>query len=102
MSQYAAPPPPYQPPPTHPQASTVLVLGILGLTLCGLCAPFAWVMGNRVIAEIDASNGAMVGRDNANIGRICGIVGSVIIILAVVLVVGVFATAGLATVGSTS
>jgi hypothetical protein len=67
------------PGPDHPQATTVLVLGILGLVLCGLIAPFAWVMGNRVVAEIDASGGRIGGRSAANAGRICGIVGSVLI-----------------------
>jgi hypothetical protein len=47
--------------------------------VCGLVAPFAWVMGSRVINEIDASNGQLGGRSTANAGRICGIVGTVLI-----------------------
>jgi hypothetical protein len=74
----------------HPQATLILILGILGLVVCGLIAPFAWVMGNRVVGEIDASNGGLGGRSTANAGRICGIVGSVLIILALVLFVGIF------------
>ncbi len=54
----------------------MLILGILGLVLCQLISPFAWVMGNRVVAEIDASNGQLGGRSQANAGRICGIVGT--------------------------
>jgi hypothetical protein len=81
---YGSPPPqyPYGPPPVgfgapeHRQASTVLVLGILGLVLCQLISPFAWVMGNRVVGEIDASAGQLGGRTQANAGRICGIVGT--------------------------
>ena len=61
-------------PPEHTQATTVLVLGILSLVVCGVIGPFAWAMGNRVIAEIDASGGQLGGRSNANAGRICGIV----------------------------
>ena len=76
---YSAPPPSYQPPASHPQATTVLVLGIVGLAACQLAAPFAWVMGNRVVAEIDASGGAVGGRDAANAGRICGIVGTALL-----------------------
>jgi uncharacterized membrane protein YjgN (DUF898 family) len=60
----------------------VLILGILGLVLCQLISPFAWVMGNRVLAEIDASNGQLGGRSQANAGRICGIVGTALIGLA--------------------
>ena len=65
--------------PDHPQAVLVLVLGILGLVLCQLISPVAWVMGNRVVAEIDASNGQLGGRGTANAGRICGIVGTILI-----------------------
>lgn len=85
------PPPPGahpQPPRDHPQATTALVLGILGLVLCGVLAPFAWVVGGRAVREIDASGGALGGRSQANAGRILGIVGSVLLLLAVVVLVG--------------
>src|SRR5688572_27935872 len=63
---YGAPPPTYGPiVPDHPQATTVLILGIVGIVVCGVAAPFAWVMGNRVIREIDASGGTLGGRSNA-------------------------------------
>lgn len=65
--------------PDHPQATTVLVLGILGLVLCQVLSPFAWAMGNRVVREIDASMGRQSGRGSANAGRICGIVGTVLL-----------------------
>jgi uncharacterized membrane protein YjgN (DUF898 family) len=95
MSQYPAPgPPPYQAP-NHPQATTVLVLGILGLVLCQILAPFAWVMGNRVVQEIDAAGGAMGGRDLANIGRILGIIGTVLIALTLLFIIGLFIFGGI-------
>ena len=86
---YGPPPPPYGqfPAPDHPQATVVLILGILGLVLCQVISPFAWVMGNRVVAEIDASNGQVGGRSMANAGRICGIVGTLLI--AVSLLIGI-------------
>lgn len=74
--------------PDHPQATTVLILGILGLVVCGAIAPFAWVMGNRVVGEIDASNGAMGGRGNAQAGRICGMIGTILLGLGVLLLLG--------------
>jgi uncharacterized membrane protein YjgN (DUF898 family) len=83
------PPNPYGPPPVgfgapeHRQATTVLILGILGLVLCGLIAPFAWAMGNRVVREIDASGGQVGGRTTANAGRICGMIGTIILIAVV-------------------
>ena len=80
--------PAYAVPQDHPKATTVLILGILGLVACQLAGPFAWVMGNRVVQEIDASNGAIGGRSSANAGRICGIVASVLLILSVVVFIG--------------
>lgn len=71
-------------PPSHPKATTVLVLGILGLVLCQVLSPFAWIMGNRAVAEIDANPQAYSGRSEANAGRICGIIGTVILVLWVV------------------
>jgi hypothetical protein len=80
----------------HPQATTVLILGILGLVLCQLISPFAWVMGNRVVGEIDASQGQLGGRGAANAGRICGMVGTILMVVGLVfgLVVVVIAIAG--------
>ena len=63
----------------HPQGTTILVLGILSLVLCSFLGPFAWVMGNRVVREIDASRGMMGGRSSANAGRICGIIATVLL-----------------------
>jgi uncharacterized membrane protein YjgN (DUF898 family) len=79
--------------PDHPQAVLVLILGILGLVMCQVISPVAWVMGNRVVAEIDASGGRIGGRGTANAGRICGMVGtglialSLLVILAVVVII---------------
>ncbi|GAB2647914.1 hypothetical protein GCM10027088_26640 [Nocardia goodfellowii] len=71
----------------HPQSTLVLILGILGVTLCGLCAPFAWFMGKKAMDEIDASGGAMGGRGKAQAGFILGIIGSVLIALSIIFVV---------------
>lgn len=69
--------------PDHPQATTVLILGIVGAAVCGFVAPVAWVMGNRVVKEIDASNGTLGGRSTANVGRILGIVWTVLLVVLV-------------------
>ena len=93
------PPPGYGPPgygayppptPNHPQATTTLVLGILGIVVCQVIGPFAWSMGTRVVREIDGSGGRWGGRTEANIGRILGIVSTVLLIASIVLVVGLF------------
>ena len=68
------PTPSYAPlPPHHPQATTALVLGILGVVVCGVIAPFAWNIGDKAVREIDASGGAWGGRTEANAGPIRGI-----------------------------
>ncbi len=71
----------------HPQGTIVLVLGILGLVACQILSPVAWVMGNRALAEIDADPNRWSNRSNVNAGRICGIVGTVLLILSVVFIV---------------
>ncbi|WP_405178629.1 hypothetical protein OG225_32050 [Nocardia sp. NBC_01377] len=74
-------------PPDHPQATTVLILGILSLVLCQLCGPFAWVMGGKVLKEIDQSGGTIGGRGNAKAGYVCGIIGTVMLIAFLALLV---------------
>jgi uncharacterized membrane protein YjgN (DUF898 family) len=82
------------PPPNHPQATTVLVLGILGIVVCGLIGPFAWSMGNRVVAEIEASGGAWGGQTEATIGRVLGIVTTVLLLVSLAFIVALFAFGG--------
>ena len=86
---------PGQAPVSHPQATTAMVLslvGLIGFFVCGLpllLSPFAWRMGARVVSEIDASPGMYGGRDQANAARIIGLIGTVLLgIIVVVLVLG--------------
>ena len=85
VSQYSPPPPPYGPAPAnHPQTTTVLVLGILSLVVCGVLGPFAWVMGNRTLREIDASRMTarpLGGRETVNVGRVLGIIATVLLVV---------------------
>lgn len=74
------------------QATTALVLGILGLVVCGVLAPFALVIGRNSVREIDASGGQLGGRGKAQAGYICGIIGTVLLCLAVVGLVALLAT----------
>ncbi|QIG45694.1 DUF4190 domain-containing protein [Nocardioides anomalus] len=73
----------------HPQATTVLILGIVSIVVCGLVGPFAWVMGNRVVGEIDASGGQYGGRSSANAGRIIGMIVTILLGLSLLFVVAV-------------
>jgi hypothetical protein len=82
----------------HPQGTTVLILGIIGIVACQLCAPFAWSMGNKALAEIDRDPMRYSNRSNVNLGRILGIVGTVILgvylLLFVVYIIIVIAAVG--------
>lgn len=112
MSMPPPPPPPVYGSPhggyggyEHPQGTTILVLGILSIALTLFCAigvllgPVAWVMGNNAIAEIDRNPTAYTNRSSVQAGRICGIISSCLLILAIVLVllVAVLAAAGSST-----
>jgi len=77
--------------PGQPNGVLILILGILGVTVCGICAPVAWVMGNTAIKEIDSGKGDPSQRGNANIGRIIGMVGSALIVLGIIFYVVFFA-----------
>ena len=88
------PPPPlgggygvYVPPREHPQGTTILVLGILSLVVCGLLGPFAWVMGSKALLEMDASPGVWSNRGNVTAGRICGIISSCLLAVGIVLAI---------------
>lgn len=72
---------PVQYAPDHPRAVTSLVLGILGIVLCGVLAPFAWAIGSKTLNEIDASSGRVGGRGAAQAGYILGIVGTVLLVI---------------------
>jgi len=76
--------------PDHPKATTALVLGIVGIVVCGFVAPFAWKVGRDTVRDIDASQGRLGGRGSAQAGYILGVVGTVLLalgLLAVVLLV---------------
>lgn len=89
--------------PKHPQATLILVLGILGLVVCQVLGPFAWVMGNRAVAEIDANPGVYDGRGEAQAGRILGIIATVILILSILAIAFFFVVAiGIASTASNS
>lgn len=73
--------------PEPSQATTVLVLGILGLVVCQVLGPFAWVMGNRELEAIDAGRRPPENRGTANAGRVLGIVGTVLLALVPIFII---------------
>ena len=85
--------------PKHPSATTAMVLGIGalgGMFLCGIpivLAPFAWMVGGRAVREIDANPGRYSGRDQAQAGRIMGMIGTGLLVLGVLAVIAFVALA---------
>jgi hypothetical protein len=100
------PPPPLGPTPgnwqqtsqvEHPDGTTILVLGILSLVVCGILGPFAWNMGNKALREMNANPGVVYrNRGNVTAGRICGMVASILMIVGVAFfaLIALFAVAG--------
>ena len=82
------------PAPNASGAVAALVLGILGLIFCPLCAPIAWALGRGAEREIDASGGMLAGRGLATAGKITGIIGTVLLVLGILLLIVVFVIIG--------
>jgi hypothetical protein len=66
----------------HPQGTVVLILGIAGIFV-GLAAPFAWYLGSKALKEIRASGQSYANEQQIVIGRILGIVITILMIAAV-------------------
>ena len=88
--QYGAPVPPSTPAPNHPRATLILVLGILSIPCCGLFTGIpAIILGRNALAEIDAAPGQFGGRGQVNAGYICGIVGTVLSVIGIIINIAV-------------
>lgn len=76
--------------PESSQATTILVIGIIGIVLCQLLGPIAWIMGNNELQAIDAGRRAPENRGTANAGRILGIIGTVLMALGILAAIFLF------------
>lgn len=108
QQQYAPPPAGYQyAVPDDPGAQPAMVTGVLSLVLGFFCAvgflasPFALVMGLKSMRRIDAAGGRLGGRGNAQAGFIMGIVGTVVLALAILAFIAVVAVLVIAWDGGT-
>ena len=77
---------PYGALPPHPQGTPVLVLGIIGLFVA-ICAPIAWYLGSKAQKDIAASGQRYANEQNIAVGKILGMV--VTILAAIGAVVGI-------------
>ena len=88
---------PPQPPVRYPEASqatTALVLSILGLVLCWVLPPVAWVLANNELKGIADGRRDPNGQGMANAAKIMGIIGTVLLILGVGFFLLVFISSG--------
>lgn len=65
----------------------ILVFGILSFVVCPFFGVAAWVMGNTDLKEIAAGRMDPSGRDLTQAGRVCGIVGTAIMILPMLVII---------------
>jgi predicted Zn finger-like uncharacterized protein len=63
----------------------ILILAILGFVVCPIFYPVAWIMGNTDIAEIDAGRMDPEGRGLTQAGRIIGMIGTILMLIAFLL-----------------
>lgn len=61
------------------RGTLLLVLGILSIVVCTILGPIAWVMANGDLKKIDSGVMDPEGRSNTNVGKILGIVGTVLL-----------------------
>jgi len=69
----------------------IMILGIgsligfvIGLPLW-IAGPFAWIMGNKDLKEMDAGRMDPEGRGNTQIGKICGMIATILAVVGIVL-----------------
>jgi uncharacterized membrane protein len=75
------------------RGTLILVLGILGLVVCAPLAIAAWVMGSGDLKQMDAGAMDPSGRGNTQAGKICGIIGTILMIIGII-VFGILFTIG--------
>jgi len=81
MTIPSPPPTAAQPQSASSQAITALVLGILGIVCCQICAPIAWYMANNERKAIREGRAPAAGEGIALVGYILGIIGTILLAL---------------------
>lgn len=77
----------YQAMQEHPQGTTILILGILGFVTSGICGAIAWYMGSKAQKEMAASGTRYSNESNINVGKILGMVTTILGLLGILLVI---------------
>ena len=77
------------------RGTLILVLGILSLVVCSPLGIVAWILGSNDLREMDSGAMDPAGRGTTQAGKICGIIGTILLILSVIMV-AIFFMFGLA------
>jgi hypothetical protein len=77
------------------RGTLILVLGILGLVICGPLGIVAWVMGSGDLKEIDAGTMDPAGRGTTQAGKICGMIATILMIIGAIVGILVVAFVGI-------
>ncbi len=81
----------------------VLVLGILSIVICQLTGPVAWILGKGDLAKMNEGQMDSEGRGLTKAGMICGIIGTVLLVLGIIAIVIMFIFGiGLAAIGASA
>jgi hypothetical protein len=72
------------------RGTMILVLGILSLIICAPLGIVAWVMGSGDLKEMAAGTMDPSGRGNTNAGKICGMIGTILMVIWFILVILIF------------
>lgn len=70
------------------RGTLILVMGILSIVCCGILGPIAWALGASDLKRINAGQISPEARGLTQAGMICGIIGTILLVLG--LIWGVF------------
>jgi TRAP-type C4-dicarboxylate transport system permease small subunit len=81
-------------PPTIPgvaqqssKATMAVVFGVLGIVCCGLLAPVAWYLAAEELKQINAGRISEANRGMAQVAKILGIIGTILLVLGLLWVI---------------
>jgi hypothetical protein len=73
------------------RGTLILVLGILAIVAVQILGPVAWLLGNADLKEMRAGRMDPSGESQTNIGRILGMIATLLMVVSLVVVCIVFA-----------
>ncbi len=73
------------------RGTLILVFGILSLVICAPLGIVAWIMGTSDLNQMDAGTMDPSGRSVTSAGRICGIIGTILLVVYGIAFIALFA-----------